>query len=404
MRPTPPSPNSRSHAPSRPPKEHATASYWPQPRTGWTRRCPRPVPAGPVVAMAGRRDEILAATDLVIELERFVGPGRGRGRSARWPCSSTGHGPQTGRTPPVAVFTGRDDLERWKCHACGAGGTAIDVVLAARGGTVAEALDHLASGTAAEVASRPTEPRSRVLAGPSATTNDIERWVAACEERLWTPAGGKARRWLEARGLGEQVLRANRVGADPGADVLPRPPGHPQRGPAVVLPALDRTGKAVYAQSRTARTSSPKYLSPSGSVAPLPLVVPVRPPAPPPTRQVVFVCEGVIDAMTAAQWGWRACAILGAGNAGQAVATELTHRYPGRDLVLAFDDDPAGQAATERLMESLECASGTTRPRVLTLPPGVRDINDWLILGSPTEWPAPELSPVGTIDLPGTPI
>lgn len=164
----------------------------------------------PVVAMARRRDEILAATDLATELERVVGPARGQGRSARWHCPSTAHGPQTGRTPPVTVFAGRDEFERWKCHACGAGGTAIDLVLAARGGTVAEALDYLATGSTAEVVWRPTEQRSRVPAGPSATTDDLERWVAACEERLWTPAGGSARRWLEARGLKEPVLRANR--------------------------------------------------------------------------------------------------------------------------------------------------------------------------------------------------
>lgn len=139
-------------------------------------------------------------------------------------------------------------------------------------------------------------------------------------------------------------------------------------------------------------------------MAALPLVVPVRPPAPPPTRQVVFVCEGVIDALTAVQWGWRACAILGAGNAGGPLATELTSRYPGRDLVLALDDDPAGQAATARLMASLNGVGGPNRARVLALPPGVGDINGWLRLGSASEWPAPELAAVGPVDPLGTPI
>ncbi len=45
-------------------------------------------------------------------------------------------------------------------------------------------------------------------------------------------------RWLAERGLGEEVLRANRVGADPGPAALDRPRGLPRGGPAVVLPVL----------------------------------------------------------------------------------------------------------------------------------------------------------------------
>jgi DNA primase len=109
----------------------------------------------------------------------------------------------------------------------------------------------------------------------------------------------------------------------------------------------------------------------------------------------------MIDALTAVQWGWRACAILGAANAGPAVAKELTHRYPGRDLVLSFDDDPAGHAATERLMEGLD-SGAASRLRTLTLPPGVGDINDWLRHGS--QWPAAGVVPLELIGQLGAPL
>lgn len=82
------------------------------------------------------RDALLAAVDLRALADDLLGPPSGGGRSPMWPCPSAQHA-QTGRTPPVSIFTSRRGEQRWRCHGCGDGGTAIDLVLAVRGGTPA---------------------------------------------------------------------------------------------------------------------------------------------------------------------------------------------------------------------------------------------------------------------------
>ena len=64
------------------------------------------------------RDEVLARTDLPELCEELLGPPKGRGRSATWPCPAPNHGPQTGKTPPLTTFTTRWGEQRWRCHAC----------------------------------------------------------------------------------------------------------------------------------------------------------------------------------------------------------------------------------------------------------------------------------------------
>ena len=90
---------------------------------------------------------------------------------------------------------------------------------------------------------------------------------------LWTKAGEPQREWLASRGLRPEVLRANRVGADPGRRYLPRPKGLPGGWPAVVYPC------AV-----TDRRASPTCRPATWSRRPTGPSTTTRPPAWPPTR------------------------------------------------------------------------------------------------------------------------
>ena len=85
------------------------------------------------------RDALLAAVDLRALADDLLGHRSGTGRSPMWPCPNDQHA-QSGRTPPVSIFTSRRGEQRWRCHGCGDGGTAIDLVLAARGGTPRDAM------------------------------------------------------------------------------------------------------------------------------------------------------------------------------------------------------------------------------------------------------------------------
>ena len=89
------------------------------------------------------RDALLAAVDLRALADDLLGHRSGGGRSPMWPCPNTQHA-QSGRTPPVSIFTSRRGEQRWRCHGCGDGGTAIDLVLACRGGTARDAMAFLA--------------------------------------------------------------------------------------------------------------------------------------------------------------------------------------------------------------------------------------------------------------------
>ena len=89
------------------------------------------------------RDALIAAIDLPALADELLGASRGTGRNPAWPCPNPKH-PQTGRTPPVSVFTSHRGEQRWRCHGCGEGGTAIDLVMACCRTDLRGAMDLLA--------------------------------------------------------------------------------------------------------------------------------------------------------------------------------------------------------------------------------------------------------------------
>lgn len=337
--------------------------------------------------MAYDRSEVLASTDLAELADELLGPHRGRGGSATWPCPDRGHGNQTGRTPPVTVFQASSGDQRWRCHACGAGGTAVDLVMTTQGVGFRDAIEHLArranvaerDGTAQPLLPRPARILRPASFAPGKPSQELERYVGACESHLWAPPGRPMRDWLTKRGLGEEVLRANRVGADPGPRRLSRPRGLPRGGPAVVLPVLGDDGRAAYLQARYLHPpSGRKYDNPAAHLGgPSPRVAEVRLAGPGRDRDVVLVCEGIPDALTAAQHGHRAVAVLGAGLPDDRVAAALADRFPVEQLVVAFDADARGRAGAERLQALLADAGADSRMERLDVPEAYGDLNSW---------------------------
>jgi len=330
------------------------------------------------------RDALLAAVDLRALADDLLGPGRSNGRSRMWPCPNPQHA-QTGRTPPVSIFTSHGGEQRWRCHGCGDGGTAIDLVLACRGGSPREAMTYLAERAGHREQPedwRPISRPARVRSLPPAGCRDpegLDRYVNECAERLWTPDGRSMRHWLtDIRGLPRDVLAMNRVGADLGPRVQPRPDGMP-RAVGVVLPVIhDR--HVVYAQLRVPNpgTDRPRYLNPTSDLATNPRVARVRPAEV--QRPEVVVTEGAIDALSVAAAGYRAVAVLGAAYGDEAVAVALA-KLP-HPLVIAFDADDAGRAGADRLVSLLEARQRP--PGVVDLAAG--DLND-AMRGS-DDWPA----------------
>jgi len=332
------------------------------------------------------RDEMLVRTDLAQLCDQLLGERKGRGIWGTWPCPAPGHGPQTGRTPPVGVFRTREGQQRWRCHGCGSGGTAIDLVMQRQGVGFVQALEYLGRQTG--VADTPWQPpgRRRRPAGsrpaaPGGASPGIERYVAACESWLWSPAGRVQRDWLRRRGLGDDVLRANRIGADPGPRRMARLPGLPRGGMAVVLPVLDASGKAAYCQARYLGQRPRRFDNPTTALAPAsPGYAPIRTPGPWRRPDVVVVCEGVFDALSAAQAGNRAVAVLSAAAPEPGLASRLIERFASERLVVAFDGDSAGRRGGQRLGELLDAAGAGGRVALLEV---TTDLNDWLVRRGP---------------------
>lgn len=335
--------------------------------------------------MVHDRDRLLDSIDLPGLADELLGHHTGSDRSPTWPCPNPNHA-QTGRTPPVTIFMSRHGHQRWHCHGCGDGGTAIDLVMAARGCTVRDALDDLAARAGIRPDAEPSTPRVRrrrpARSEPAevADPEGLAAYVDDCARRLWQPEGRPVLRWLtRTRGLPPDVLEHNRVGADPGADRQRRPRGMPAAGWSAVLPVHDN-GRPVFAQLRVLGSGRLRYLNATTDLAPNPRIALYEPVEQ--RGSCVLVTEGVLDALSATAAGLRGVALFGAAVPDPArpspTTTDLTERLtklPGR-LVPALDADDAGQLATDRLTELLQPTQcHVTR---LAMPDGAKDLNDWL--------------------------
>lgn len=338
------------------------------------------------------RNHIVEATDLAALADELLGPRRGTPCSASWPCPSPQHA-QTGRTPPLGVFRTGSGEERWHCHGCGIGGSAIDLVMVAQGLTVGEAIQRLAgrAGVREPFVADSRRPAGavrpiKVVAVARAPVADagLAAFVDECAERLWQPQGRVVLQWLtQVRGLPEEVLACNRIGADPGRQGQPRPNGMPSSGRAAVLPVCE-DGRPVFAQLRPISPLSdrPRYLNAASRLATNPRVGIYEPPEA--VGRCVIVTEGVVDALSANAAGFRAAAVLGAAlvgdgphdRCGSLVADRLA-RLDSR-LILAFDADEAGQRGSKALHGLLN-ERGVRTARV-HVPAEVNDLNAWMVV------------------------
>lgn len=338
------------------------------------------------------RNRVVEATDLSALADDLLGPRRGTSRSASWPCPSSQHA-QTGRTPPVSVYRSWGGEERWHCHGCGIGGSAIDLVMATQGLTVAEGIEELAGragirepfvadGHRPVAAVRPAHAMA-VARAPVADPAGLAAFVDECAERIWQPQGRVVLQWLtQVRGLPEEVLARNRIGADPGRRGQSRPDGMPSSGRAAVLPVCE-AGRPVFAQLRPIGPlpERPRYLNAASRLATNPRIGMYEPPEA--VGRCVIVTEGVLDALSANAAGFKAAAVLGsalvgdgsAERGGSLVADRLARlKSP---LVLAFDADEAGLRA-RKVLKGLLRERGV-RVASVHVPPEANDLNAWMV-------------------------
>lgn len=309
------------------------------------------------------RKELLRRVDLAALLDRLTPPAE-RKQRRRWRCPDPDH---EDRHPSVSMRV-VNGIGRWRCWSCGRGGTAIDVLVVARGLAVGEAIHQLA--TVAHVGPVPYDPTPEK---PVPLHPSVERYVRACHRILRSNSGRPVLEWLATvRQLDTEVLEANQVGADPGPRLLRRQRGLPRAGVAAVLPVLDTAGTLAYVQARYLDpTAKSKYGNPVRRLGTNPgLAWTVTPTVRHPGR--IIVCEGILDALTAATAGLDAVAVLGATYPSIRVAQTIADNVDGRQILIAFDGDDTGRIASARLAQLLTPRGHVAR--TIELPEGA-DLN-----------------------------
>ena len=325
------------------------------------------------------RTALLAATSLQALADDLLGPHTGSERAPRWSCPNPQHA-QTGRTPPLGVFRTRWGEERWRCFGCGAGGSAIDLVLAVNNtDSIRDALDFLSARTGVRAddpghpAARPPTPRQPECRDPEA----LAAYVRRCADDLWKPAGRPILDWLtQQRGLPPDILRRNLIGADVGGPN--RPKGMPRAAGAVLPTVVD--DEAIYAHVRVLHPGPdrPRYLNASWDLAENPKLCRIEPTDR--RHEEIIVSEGAIDGLSAAAAGYSVVAFFGTGAPDAEVAVALARLTA--PLVLAFDPDGAGESGGVRLGDLLAAHHRTAANLDLT----GGDLNDHMMTTGPA-WP-----------------
>ncbi len=149
----------------------------------------------------------------------------------------------------------------WRCFGCGEHGDAAELAMRLRGRTFPEAVRWLAEQagiTPASTSSRPrppsggnpTRPRppaAKPAKAPDAAPEkpsglslaDALKLVEDAVTRIWTPEGRPALEYLHGRGLGDETVKAARLGWTPGV-MIPKCDGVGYwRAIGVVIPWLD---------------------------------------------------------------------------------------------------------------------------------------------------------------------
>jgi Toprim-like len=300
-----------------------------------------------------RIEDVLARTDLANLLDQLADPAMFATRGRRWHCPLPEH---DDHHASVTIHTDHRGHQRWRCWSGDNNhrGDAIDLVSVTQRLDRFNALDWLAArnGMIPDVPLPPVARREPVVRSPAEASLDpcVIRYVEACEKILWRPTGRPVLEWLHGRGFDDDLLRANRVGCDPGRHMMQRQRGLAYGGSiGAVFPAFNEQGDVHYVQTRYLNPGTgPKYDNPSAALATNPRLAWTARPVVEINNDCVL-CEGIPDALTAATLGFRSIATLGSTTADRAafgrVASYLQRHCLG--LTLVNDNDNAGRTWRE---------------------------------------------------------
>lgn len=323
-------------------------------------------------------EEVLTRTDILQLVGQYVSLKRA-GTNHKGLCPF-----HEEKTPSFYVHPGKGI---YKCFGCGAGGNAFRFLMELEGWSFPEAVRHLAKQTGVEIPEESEEEAEAARQRQQA--RDLYHRVMKLarsfyEQNLWDEVvGERARGYLESRGIDEETARAFGVGyAPPGWQNLLDYLGEnrvngalaeraglaiPRRGSTghydrfrdrIIFPVIDIWGHTLAFGGRVLPgDDGPKYINSSETrfytkgrhlfglhAAKQPIQ----------KAEWALLVEGNFDVIALHAAGMRV-AVAPMGTAFTERQARLLKRYASR-VVIAFDGDDAGEAATARCLEAIEAA------------------------------------------------
>jgi DNA primase len=313
-------------------------------------------------------DEIRGAIDVVDLVGRFVTL---RKAGVNWKGLCPFHAEKT----PSFMVNPRKGI--FHCFGCGAGGDAFGFLMKQDRLSFPEAVRALARTAGVAL---PEERRGEDDSGREDLYRVMELAARFYADTLWTPAGERGRRYLDARGVDPEVARRFGLGLAPDAwdglvgtmrtervapEILeaaglarPRPAGgghYDAFRNRLIFPIRDPQGRTVAFGGRAFGDDQPKYLNspetPIYTKGNLLYAVDVARPAIRDRNRALLV-EGYLDCIMAHQHGFGET-VAALGTAFTPAQLGTLRRYCD-EVVTFFDADVAGQKAAERAAELLE--------------------------------------------------
>lgn len=264
-------------------------------------------------------------------LQDFAAVNLEKSKSGLYCCPLCGSG--TGRNKTGAFGLYGDNKDRWKCQACGAGGDLIDLIGEINHTDPAESFKiarELYGSTMQTAAARAyTTPAAHHT---QEAQGNYTEYIESSRKAL--KKSPEAIAYLQERGISETTAARSLVGYD-------------ESTRSIVLP-YDRQGR-YYTRRAIDRKEYRKPPAAEAGAQPLyncaDLYNAVAAP--------VFIVEGEIDALSVIEAGGHAVALAGAKN-GRKLTEQIQRKAPAGVLVIALDNDEAGQAAAVELAQLIE--------------------------------------------------
>ena len=319
-----------------------------------------------------------------------------KGRQAR--CYNSQAHAHNDRSFSLGLDTQRN---RFKCFACGEQGSIIDLFMAVKGIELKEAINELAEMTGLTPMSQNTHQTGYnkpyaykdVKTPPQATreaiNEDIGAYSEIYEEFYFYCIGldQESGDYLKSRGLKQETLDRfllfsvkdyqatdKHLKSKFSTDELSKAGIVGEKGNLIfykhkiIIPFL-QDGRIIFLQGRRLDQEQPKYLH-------------LKRPVPLYNRDAltelekgkkIYIAEGVFDAMMLEQNGYKAVGILGVNN----FKPDYIDLFKGLDVVLALDNDEAGERGTNELAKMFYLKGQGVSSK--QLPDGIKDITDYFI-------------------------